>query len=124
MCRWMDGRAGDVGLSAGFRLNFELERTRKRRRRRMNKSELQTILGYLNIGLAIAHSTGITVGHFGSTDFIQLAQAVNGLLLESIVPAASAATTAVAAPAAVATTAPAVAVAVASTPVSSVAAAN
>jgi hypothetical protein len=90
----------------------------------MNKSELQTILGYLNIGLAIAHSTGITVGHFGSTDFIQLAQAVNGLLLESIVPAASAATTAVAAPAAVATTAPAVAVAVASTPVSSVAVAN
>jgi hypothetical protein len=90
----------------------------------MNKSELQTILGYLNIGLAIAHSTGITVGHFGSTDFIQLAQAVNGLLLESIVPAASAATIAVAAPAAVATTAPAVAVAVASAPVASVAVAN
>jgi len=53
----------------------------------MNKSELQTILGYLNIGLSIAHSTGVSVGHFGSTDFIQLAQAVNGLLLGAIAPA-------------------------------------
>lgn len=58
----------------------------------MNKHELQTILGYLNIGLSIAHSTGVSVGHFGSTDFIQLAQAVNGLLLQSISP--STATTA------------------------------
>jgi len=57
----------------------------------MNKSELQTILGYLNIGLAIAHSTGISVGHFGSTDFIQLAQSVNGLLLNAISPAAASA---------------------------------
>ncbi len=57
----------------------------------MKKSELQTILGYLNIGLAIAHNTGVSVGHFGSTDFIQLAQAVNGLLLESLTPAAAAA---------------------------------
>jgi len=53
----------------------------------MSKSELQTILGYLNIGLSIAHSTGVSVGHFGSTDFIQLAQAVNGLLLGAIAPA-------------------------------------
>lgn len=53
----------------------------------MNKNELQTILGYLNIGLAIAHNTGISVGHFGSTDFIQLAQSVNGLLLNAISPA-------------------------------------
>jgi hypothetical protein len=82
----------------------------------MNKSELQTILGYLNIGLAIAHSTGITVGHFGSTDFIQLAQAVNGLLLESIVPAATT-TTAAAAPAVTA-------VAVASAPAAAAAVAN
>ena len=52
----------------------------------MNKSELQTILGYLNLGLAIAHSTGISVGHFGSTDFIQLAQSVNGVLLNAIAP--------------------------------------
>jgi len=55
----------------------------------MNKSELQTILGFLNIGLAIAHSAGVAVGHFGSTDFIQLAQSVNGLLLNAITPAAS-----------------------------------
>jgi hypothetical protein len=53
----------------------------------MNKNELQTILGFLNIGLAIAHNTGISVGHFGSTDFIQLAQSVNGVLLNAISPA-------------------------------------
>ena len=55
----------------------------------MNKSELQTILGYLNIGLAIAHSAGVAVGHFGSTDFIQLAESVNGVLLNAISPAAT-----------------------------------
>ncbi len=54
----------------------------------MNKSELQTILGYLNIGLAIAHNTGVSVGHFGGTDFIQLAQSVNAVLLQAITPAA------------------------------------
>jgi hypothetical protein len=53
----------------------------------MKKSQLQTILGYLNIGLAIAHDSGVTVGHFGGTDFIQLAQSVNGLLLNAIAPA-------------------------------------
>ncbi len=54
----------------------------------MNKTELQTILGYLNVGLAIAHNTGVTVGHFGGTDFIQLAQSVNELVLNAIQPAA------------------------------------
>jgi hypothetical protein len=53
----------------------------------MKKTELQTILGYLNLGLAIAHSTGVTIGHFGGTDFIQLAQSVNALLLNAIEPA-------------------------------------
>jgi hypothetical protein len=62
----------------------------------MNKSELQTILGYLNVGLAIAHNTGVSVGHFGSTDFIQLAQSVNALLLESLAPQSVAAPVAVA----------------------------
>jgi hypothetical protein len=57
----------------------------------MNKSELQTILGFLNIGLAIAHSAGIAVGHFGATDFIQLAQSVNGVLLNAIAPATTSA---------------------------------
>jgi len=52
----------------------------------MNKNELQTILGYLNIGLAIAHNTGVSVGHFGSTDFISLAQSVNQLLLSAVAP--------------------------------------
>ena len=53
----------------------------------MNK--LQTILGYVNIGLAVAHNIGVSVGHFGGTDFIQLAQGVNSLLLNAITPAAS-----------------------------------
>jgi hypothetical protein len=58
----------------------------------MKKNELQTILGYLNIGLAIAHSTGVSVGHFGGTDFIQLAQNINGLLLNAIAPAVASGT--------------------------------
>ncbi len=57
----------------------------------MKTYERQTILGYLNIGLAIAHNTGVSVGHFGNTDFIQLAQMVNGLFLNAITPVASAA---------------------------------
>jgi hypothetical protein len=57
----------------------------------MNKNELQTILGYLNIGLAIAHNTGVSVGHFGGTDFIQLASAVNGLFLNALTPVPAAA---------------------------------
>lgn len=52
----------------------------------MNTVELQRILGYLNIGLAIAHDSGVSLGHFGSGDFIQLAQTVNGMLLHSIAP--------------------------------------
>jgi hypothetical protein len=52
----------------------------------MNTVELQRILGYLNIGLAIAHDSGVSLGHFGSADFIQLAQTVNGMLLHSIAP--------------------------------------
>lgn len=63
----------------------------------MNKSELQTILGYVNIGLAVAHNIGVSVGHFGGTDFIQLAQGVNSLLLNAVTPAASSAATTTAA---------------------------
>jgi len=50
----------------------------------MNTVELQRILGYLNIGLAVAHDSGVSLGHFESGDFIQLAQTVNGMLLHSI----------------------------------------
>jgi hypothetical protein len=64
-------------------------RTAHAEEKTMNKIELQTILGYLNLGLAIAHSTGVTVGHFGGTDFIQLAQNVNSLLLNAVTPAAA-----------------------------------
>jgi hypothetical protein len=55
----------------------------------MNTMELQRILGYLNIGLAIAHDSGVSIGHFGSGDFIQLAQTANGMLMHSITPVAS-----------------------------------
>jgi len=56
----------------------------------MNRVELQRILGFLNIGLAIAHDSGVSIGHFGCGDFIQLAQTANGMLLHSITPAAAA----------------------------------
>ena len=62
--------------------------TAKAEENEMNTGELQRILGYLNIGLAIAHDSGVSIGHFGSGDFIQLAQTVNGMLLRSIAPAA------------------------------------
>lgn len=55
----------------------------------MKTSELQTLLGYLNIGLAVAHNNGVSIGHFGSGDFIQLAETVNGLFLNAISPVAS-----------------------------------
>ena len=55
----------------------------------MNVNELQMILGYLNIGLAIAHNRGVSIGHFGRTDFIQLAEVVNSMLLHAIAPAAN-----------------------------------
>ena len=54
----------------------------------MNRMELQRILGFLNIGLAIAHDSGVSIGHFGSGDFIQLAQTANGMLLHAITPVA------------------------------------
>ena len=54
----------------------------------LNRAELQRILGYVNIGLAIAHDSGVSIGHFGCGDFIQLAQTVNGVLLRAIPPAA------------------------------------
>jgi len=56
----------------------------------MTKTELQTVLGYVNIGLAVAHSIGVSVGHFGDTDFVQLAQAVNSVLLSAVAPKATA----------------------------------
>jgi hypothetical protein len=55
----------------------------------MKTSELQTVLGYLNIGLAIAHNAGVSSGHFGNTDFIGLAETVNRLFLNAITPVAS-----------------------------------
>ena len=54
----------------------------------MNRAELQRILGFLNIGLAIAHDSGVSIGHIGCGDFIELAQTANGMLLQAITPAA------------------------------------
>jgi hypothetical protein len=75
----------------------------------MKTNELQMILGYLNIGLAIAHNTGVSAGHFGSTDFIELAQMVNGLLLRAITPVVTAVPLAIVASAPVVINAPAAA---------------
>ncbi len=74
------------------------ERAGKAEENEMNTEELQRILGYLNIGLAIAHDSGVSIGHFGSGDFIQLAQTVNGVLLRSIPPAKAAGQTAACGP--------------------------
>ncbi len=91
------GRCGGVGVEEPLEqavdgIEFEgYRRAAKAEENSMKTNELQMILGYLNIGLAIAHNTGVSAGHFGSTDFIQLAQMVNGLLLNAITPVASAA---------------------------------
>ena len=66
-----------------------IEKVRKAEEYSMKTNELQTILGYLNIGLAIAHNTGVSLGHFGNTDFIQLAEMVNSMFLKAITPVAS-----------------------------------
>jgi hypothetical protein len=84
----MDGAPGVLVGTARLSLYDEKDREGGGERT-MNKNELQTILGYLNVGLAIAHNTGVTVGHFGGTDFIQLAQSVNALLLNAIQPKAA-----------------------------------
>jgi len=110
------GRSGDCGMDTpvlrdgvGER-DFAGERKpAKAEENNMKTNELQTILGYLNIGLAIAHNTGVSVGHFGSTDFIQLAEMVNGLFLRAITPVASAVSVAAAAAAPIAINAPAAA---------------
>jgi hypothetical protein len=67
------------------------ERAGKAMEKDMNTAELQRILGYVNIGLAIAHDSGVSIGHFECGDFIQLAQTVNGILLHSIAPVAGSA---------------------------------
>ena len=64
------------------------ERAGKAMEKDMNTAELQRILGYVNIGLAIAHDSGVSIGHFECGDFIELAQTVNGMLLHAIAPAA------------------------------------
>lgn len=90
-------RSGDSGMDEAVlrdevdERDFAGERKpAKAEENNMKTNELQTILGYLNIGLAIAHNTGVSVGHFGSTDFIQLAQMVNSLFLNAMTPVASA----------------------------------
>jgi hypothetical protein len=84
-----DGCAG-VTVTVMRVKNFERQRTpAKAVETDMKTSELQSVLGYLNIGLAIAHNTGVTGGHFGNTDFIGLAETVNRLFLNAITPTGS-----------------------------------
>lgn len=102
----MGSRRAHIRTNAGSLVGMGLHHEKDREcgeRTMMSKNELQTILGYLNLGLAIAHSAGVSVGHFGDTDFLQLAQTVNGLLLNAISPAVTAAPTvaSVAAPVAI-----------------------
>ena len=79
-----------VAVRSGCAFDFAGERkTAMAEESYMKTNELRMILGYLNIGLAIAHNTGVSAGHFGTTDFIQLAQMVNGLLLKAITPVVS-----------------------------------
>jgi hypothetical protein len=105
----------DIGLDGaavrdGDGFDFAGERkTAKAEESDMKTIELQTILGYLNIGLAIAHNTGVSAGHFGTTDFIQLAQMVNGMFLNAITPVVHAVPVAVVATAPIVINAPAAA---------------
>ena len=82
--------AEDVSTESGVGIReFVIARVReagKAEENDMNRMELQRILGFLNIGLAIAHDSGVSIGHFGCGDFIQLAQTANGMLLHSIEP--------------------------------------
>lgn len=91
---WLQRGRGRATTQAAFdRLaatDFSVKRpdeAGKAEEKEMKTEELQRILGYLNIGLAIAHDSGVSIGHFGNEDFIQLAQTVNGMLLHSIAPA-------------------------------------
>jgi hypothetical protein len=56
---------------------------------KVNKAKLQTILGYAATFLAIAHDEGVTLGHFGSEDFVDLAQKASALLYSAIAPSAA-----------------------------------
>jgi hypothetical protein len=58
----------------------------------MSKAKLQTILGYAATFLAIAHDEGVTLGHFGSEDFVDLAQKASALLFGALAPATTTAT--------------------------------
>lgn len=90
--RWLQRKSGGgedlAERCVGFTEEF-VKAAGKAEEIEMNTVELQRILGYLNIGLAIAHDSGVSIGHFGSGDFIQLAQTVNGTLLHSIAPETS-----------------------------------
>jgi len=55
----------------------------------MSKAKLQSILGYAATFLAIAHEEGVTLGHFGSEDFVDLAQKAAALLYGAVAPPAA-----------------------------------
>lgn len=47
------------------------------------KQELAKILTYAHLGLAIAVQSGVKLGHFGSTDFVTLANEITDLLYDA-----------------------------------------
>ena len=86
MCTGSVDALTESGVGIGEFAIAKVKEAGKAEENDMNRVELQRILGYLNIGLAIAHDSGVSIGHFGSGDFIQLAQTANGMLLHSIEP--------------------------------------
>jgi hypothetical protein len=54
----------------------------------MNKTELQTVLGYVSVFLGIAHNMGVSLGHFGNDDFVDLASKTASVFYQAIAPAA------------------------------------
>jgi hypothetical protein len=86
MCTGSVDALTESGVGIGEFAIAKVKEAGKAEENDMNRVELQRILGYLNIGLAIAHDSGVSIGHFECGDFIQLAQTVNGMLLHSIAP--------------------------------------
>src|ERR1700679_1690988 len=91
MCTGSVDALTESGVGIGEFAIAKVKEAGKAKENDMNRVELQRILGFLNIGLAIAHDSGVSIGHFGCGDFIELAQTANGMLLHAITPAAVAA---------------------------------
>lgn len=54
------------------------------------KTTLETLLAGLTIALSAVHNSGVKLGHFGSTDFIPVAESVSEVILSALVQPGSA----------------------------------